>query len=334
MKINKLMAPVILAIFFLSGCVTEPEKKTGEQPRSGSKTEGQQNLSSAEKEKVNYYAALSDFYIDELQINPAGPYFETDPNRQAYEGYNVIRLLGLDKILSQDECLQTIKAMFHSIPVNTKVGDPIRNIVIPGYYDNNGGPLIIHITFAYSGNKRPSVVCMFNTSKNIRNMDPPYIRRLGPTLAYPRIFNDNGKLTIEGGDVYSFQLIVENGIVSASGAVDRKLPAFDSVTDITEKVNLTDYYLRDADPSNDEEVLPVLYSAISTADNPINKLHAYMQLFMYYLFKNDLPQAQEQLDAVQAAGLLQADQVKDTEIASVVEHDMPAILAIAEALSK
>jgi hypothetical protein len=160
--------------------------------------------------------------------------------------YSILRLFGLHEKFTNDE----------KISQNIKVGTPIRNIVIPSYFSNKD-PLIFHVTFAYSGNRYPTIVILTNTRGNIRYSGYKAIKNNGIGFQYPRIAAINDRLVIQSDNNYSLA-ILSDGIISASSAVDKELPLINEDGNTLEMLNLTDDYLRDGILENDDSVLPII----------------------------------------------------------------------------
>jgi hypothetical protein len=323
---------VMGAVLVLSGCAT-----SGTQPRSAAQAQSRPQeptitLTEAEEAQLATYRAVGEkLLIDELQSGPDDT-FAIDPYTQAYEGYRIIRLAGLVDRLSVADQYAFIDALFRDLAKPVAFAEPIRNIVVGQWY-TDGEPLIIHVTQAYSGDRIPSVVTMFNTAGGIRDLGYEAIQAQGPAVEYPRFVSVDGKVRAVAQEFYAIKLL-ENGQVSASGAVGRELPEFATIEDVRERVNLTDAYLRDGERDNDAAVVPVLEAVIADATvEPLVRVHARMQLFMYYLFSGDLAAAEEVSNAFQTWDIMSELTVAESELAEVALVDVPNILMIAEALT-
>jgi hypothetical protein len=308
-------------------CVTTGNSSSGRQSRQTGPS-----LTEEEMEQLASYKALeSGFLVDELNTLE-GEVYVADPYTQAYEGYRVIRLLGLIEKLTIEEQQQFIQALFSNIPTESGAGDKVRNIVVANYYEN-GDPLIVHITKAFSGpNKTPAVVAVFNTAGSIRMFGYKLIKSLGPAVDYPRFIKNSDGMKLVGKEYYSIKFL-SSGQVSASSATDKELASFESLEDASERVNLTDNYLRDGNKENDDQVVPVLESVIADESvEPIVRVHANLQLYMYYLFRGDLAKAKEITTSLIDSELMDDSVVSGSELAEAVSNDMPTILKIVENL--
>jgi hypothetical protein len=291
-----------------------------------------QNLSEIEKEKIENYKSYTNIFVDELLAHNSDDYFEADLNRAVYEMYLVLRLFGLHEKFTSDEKSIIIRAFYEKIPKNIKVGTPIRNVIIPSYFLNKD-PLIFHVTFAYSGNRYPTIVILTNTKGNIRSSGYEAVKNNGIGFQYPRITTINDRMVIQSDNNYSVA-ILSNGIISASSAVGKELPLINENENTLEMLNLTDDYLRDGILENDDSVLPIINKTI--ADNtkePMERLFANMQLYIYYLFKNDMNNVTRIITVINESGLLEDETIRDTEIADIARNDMKNIVEIINIMS-
>jgi hypothetical protein len=287
----------------------------------------EQDLNETEKERIENYKLLTDVGVDDLLDHAGNNYFEIDLNRAVYEVYSLLRLFGLHEKLTNEEKTIVIGAIYRNIPNDINVGTPIRNIIIPSYFLDNA-PLILHVTFAYSGNKHPTIVVLTNTKGNIRRSGYKDIQNSGIGFKYPRIATVDKKLVIQSGNNYSMALLSDK-IISASSSIDKELPPIDKNGDTFEMLNLADDYLRDGNIGNDDVVLPIIDKAINDdTKEPLVYIFANMQLYIYYLFKNDLESANKIIDNINKSGLLDDPAIKDTEVADVAKNDMRNILEI------
>ncbi len=323
---------LVAAVVVLAGCVTPGPQPGSTPPAQSQPEEPAITLTEVEAAQLATYRAVGEeLLIDELQPAPATT-FMIDPYTQAYEGYRIIRLLGLVDRLSVAEQYAFIDALFRDLPNPVAVAEPVRNIVVGQWY-TDGEPLIVHVTQAYSGDRIPSLVAMFNTSDGIRDLGYEAMQAQGPAVEYPRFVRVDGSVRAVAREFYAIKLL-ENGQVSASGAVGQTLPDFATIEDVRTRVNLTDAYLRDGVRENDTAVVPVLEAVIADETvAPLSRVHARMQLFMYYLFAGDSAAAREVSDALQTWDLMSELTVAETELAEVARIDVPNIIVIAEALA-
>lgn len=226
-----------------------------------------------------------------------------------------------------------LQALFENIPQDIPVGTPVRNVVIPRWYKNQD-PLVLHVTKAYGRDKIPVLLILFNTPGDIREDGAEAIQKQVPAVSLPRFKNENGKLSIDAQDYYVLSLLPD-GTVTASSAVGKKLPSFESMGEVNDRLNLTDAYLRDGDKTNDNLVLPVLNKIIADEkEKPINRTHAYFQLYMYYLFQGDLKATAATIDQLNGSRLLQNPDVEKTELADAARTELPRIQVLAAALKE
>ena len=321
---------LVLMLIVLAGCATTGARSGNASSAQGRAEEAAVALTEAEAAQLARYRALGEeLVVDELQ--PASEAtFVIDPYTQVYEGYRIIRLLGLVDRLSVAEQYAFIDALFRDLPSPVAFAEPIRNIVV-GRWFTNGEPLIVHVTQAFSGDQIPSLVAMFNTADGIRNLGYAFMQTYGPAVDYPRFVLADDRVRMVAQEFYGIKLL-ENGQVSASGAVGQDLPDFATIEDVSTRINLTDAYLRDGVRENDAAVVPVLEGVIGDETvAPLPRVHARVQLFMYYLFSGDLSAAQGVSDALQGWEIMDDRTVAETELAEVVLVDVPNILAIVEA---
>ena len=322
-----------IAVLALVGCVTGGGNRSS---NSADELRAQLVLTDEQQAQLASYRALEEgaVLVDELQAIPAEVY-EIDPYTQSYEGYLILRLLGLFDQLSLADQYEFIVALFRDIPNPVVFGAPVRNIVVGQWYDNDE-PLIVHVTLAFSGNDEitlPAIVTAFNSQEGIRQFRHQIIRATGPAVEYPRFAQtDNGTLPVFN-EQYVLN-VLNSGQVSASRAAGQTdLPDFATVEDVGRRVNLTDDYLRDGDPDNDALVVPVLNEVIEDRSVPaLYRVHARLQLAMYHLLAGDLQAAQLVSDEILASELMELPEVSDTELAEFARIDLPNIIAIAGAL--
>ena len=333
MRILPIKATVgVIVVLVLAGCATSGNSESSFLPERHPDFV----LSEEQEAQLVLYKSLDagTLLIDDLQPTPV-EVFAIDPYTQSYEGYRVLRLLGLVDQLSLSDQYEFIAAMFRDIPNPATFGVPVRNIVVGQWFDN-GEPLIVHVTLAFSGDApdvNPVVVAAFNTFDGIRRTGHKHMRSEGSASEYPRFVRTDDRWVSAFAEYYTLT-VFDHGQVSASGAVGQDLPDFATIEDVRERVNLTDAYLRDGVRENDAEVVPVLESVIvDETVAPLSRVHARMQLFTYYLFSGDLAAAQEVSDALQTWDLISEPTVVETELAEVARIDVPNILAIAAALS-
>ena len=323
---------LVATLIALAGCATSGPQPSSASPAQSRPEEPAIALTEAQAAQLATYRAVGEeLVIDEVQPAPEAT-FVIDPYTQAYEGYRIIRLLGLVDRLSVADQYAFIDALFRDLPNPVAFAEPIRNIVVGRWY-SDGEPLIVHVTQAFSGDQIPTLVAMFNTADGIRDRGYEAMQERGPAVEYPRFARVDGSLHAVAREFYAIKLL-ENGQVSASGAVGQDLPDFATIEDVRTRINLTDAYLRDGVRENDAAVVPVLEAVIGDETvAPLSRVHARMQLFMYYLFSGDLATAQEISDALQTWEIMNELTVAQTELAEVALVDLPNILAIAEALA-
>jgi hypothetical protein len=322
---------VISIVTMFCGCGTQPQPGRSQNPadaiRQYLESRYDQDLNETETEKIENYKLLTGVVVDELSDHIGNDYFEIDLNRAVYEVYSLLRLFGLHEKLTNEEKSIVVEAIYRKMPSNIDVGTPIRNIIIPSYFSDNT-PLILHITFAYSGNRHPTIVVLTNTRGNIRSSGYKDIQNNGIGFKYPRIATIDEKLVIQSDNNYTMALLSDK-IISASSSIDKELPPIDENGDTFEMLNLADDYLRDGNIGNDDAVLPILNKTINDGTKePLEYVFANLQLYIYYLFKNDLEYASEIIDNINKSGLLDDPAIKDTDLADIVEHDMKNILEI------
>lgn len=290
-------------------------------------------LTEEQEIQLESYRALQEgsLFVDELQTSPTSTY-EVDPYTQSYEGYRVLRLLGLVDQLSLADQYEFIAAVFRDIPNPVVFAAPIRNIAVGQWYENDE-PLIVHITLAFTDDQIPAIVAAFNAQRGIRQWGHQVVRFAEPAVEYPRFAQTDDRTLPVFREQYVWN-VFDNGQVSASRAAGRTdLPDFSTVQDVRERVNLTDDYLRDGNPDNDAVVVPVLEAVIEDESVPaLSRVHASLQLAVYHLFAGDVETAQLVSDEILASELMELPEVSETELAEVARIDLPNILAIAAAL--
>lgn len=312
-------------ILVIAGCSTLGSSGGSGGPRP-------QQLSEEEKGRIARYGELREgILVDELRTRQQDEQtFEFTNERMTYEGVLLLRYLGLQNVLSEEEAEQFIKAVFKYIPQENPNGAPIRNIVVPRWY-KNGMPLILHISTAYVQNKTkkyPAIVVLMNTSDIVIDQFGYQIgREITPQYQYPRFVRKNQDMYLEADGTYVF-VVQGNGLVSASTRMSDTIPPIEASMPPRTKLNLTDSYLRDENPKNDSIVLPILkeiYEGEKTA--PSDRLHAGLQLFLFYFFHQETDKAEAMAEELQASPLLN-DGGPRREISSIIKKDLPLIIMI------
>jgi len=325
---------ILIVLLILVSCNSVKPHQLNKPKVSDSSSSPDSYLSEIELERLEKYKSLDvNFYIDEImEIEKGTELYNLLPETMAYEGMRLISLLELYKTLSIEEQYEFIKALFMNIPVNIEACKPIRNIVIPKYF-NNGEPLIVHVTTALTGNGHPSIVALYNASKLIRKMGAEFVKGMSPEVQYPGIFEINGKKVIYAGGSYTYAILNDNR-VSASSAVDKELPKLTAVGDVLEKLNLIDAYLRDGTIDNDVEV-PILNDIITKEDiEPAYLLFAKLQLFIANLFRKDYENARKLVIELMESPLLKDEKVAGGDLENAIRYEIPSIYRIALALAK
>lgn len=319
----KLPLIAVATIFLCTACISPgaPAKKT----------EKLYPLTIEESERLESYQKITrEILIDDL-VSSDETLRYTDPYTQAYEGYRVLRLFGLHKKLSLSAQYEFVRALYSALPVSLNVGHPIRNIIVPDWFEN-GEPLILHITQAYSANQQLVALALANTAGGIRRHGYRVIQRIEPAVDYPRFIDTGEGYTILGNEQYA-TVLFPDGRVSASGAVGHLLPLFEEIEDSRKKINLSDAYLRDESIENDKDVFaPLRAIANDVSEEAFLRIHAQLQLFMYYLFQGDVKQAQRIADDVKSFMLSQEGDFTESGTDELVLNDLPSILKIARAL--
>ncbi|MBI9108586.1 MAG: hypothetical protein JEZ04_17715 [Spirochaetales bacterium] len=330
---------VLIIVIALSSCMSSQRTSQGNTANTAGSAFNKLEL---KEQKLNgeELADIALWKSTELAIFTQNHLEPTDDNLPriynpwiaSYEGFRMASLLGLDSDFSTDEIYLFIRALFDDMPTDVETGSLVKSIVVSDWYDD-GSPLVINVTRAYSGNKNPIVVFMFNTWNNLRKYGLPLIKKAGIVYEYPRLKTPEGEFLQEFMDSYSMSWL-EDGFMTASGAVGKDLPLFSSVDDDFEKLNLTDDWLRDGNLDNDAEVLPVLTEIITRDEiKPIGKVFARMQLFMYHLFHGEVELAQAVINELNESGILEQSEVSETEVGILAKRDLQRILDIAVMLS-
>ncbi len=291
-----------------------------------------QQLNEEEQRRVSYYGELKNgLLVDELwtaQQNEQTLRFSNE--RRSYEGVLLLRYLGLRGVLNEDESEQFIRAVFDRIPTDNPNGEPIRNIVIPKWF-KGGSPLILQIATTIIKDKAkreyPAIVVLLNANGAvIDQFGYKVAQELNPTYQCPRFASRNGKRYLEADGTYVF-IVQGNMLVSSSTLMSGDLPPLDSAKTPRAKLNLSDSYLRDENPKNDSIVFPVLKAMYEDEKSePLDRLHAGLQLFLYYLYQQNDDEAEVIAKQLQASPLLGNSGVARMEISSIIREDLPFIL--------
>ncbi|MFQ3620325.1 MAG: hypothetical protein SNJ78_05185 [Spirochaetales bacterium] len=311
--------------FVVGGCATTPSSNTVKQ-----------SLSEEESTRIHNYKNLpGKLHIDPLQPpETSGPFHNLSNECKAYEGVALLRLLGLRNLLDEELSLQFIQGMFEGIPQQNPTGKGIRNLVVPHWY-KNGTPLIVHLTTATARvqeeKREQALVILLNTPSDfIAQFGVSIVREMViPKYTYPRFISLGSKAIIEADGVIVFFLYGQRFAAASETYSGESLPEFETVKDVQSRLNLTDAYLRDADPRNDEKVLPVLTEIYQgTQYSPQHRLHAGAQLFLYYLYQQKDQEAGDIAQQLSNSPLLSSPDLSKTALPAIIKEDLPLILAI------
>ena len=324
----------ILGVVFLGiiGCGTTGSRGSPTVPPP-------QQLSEEEQGRISHYRKLKKgLFVDELQtVQGNRETLRFYNERMTYEGVLFLRYLGLQDLLDEDESEQFIKALFEKIPIDNPDGVPIRNIVIPQWYER-GFPLILQVTTVVIQSKTkkfPAIVVLMNASDTVlEQFGSKEARQFIPMYSYPRFATKDNHTTIEADGTYIFA-VQGNMLVSSSFRTSGELPSLDSAKTRRAKLNLTDSYLRDENPTNDSLVLPVLMEIYEDKKaEPLDHLHAGIQLFLFYFYQQDRDNAEKIAEQLKASPVLDNSVISRMEIKSIIQKDIPFILKMNGRLSR
>lgn len=292
-----------------------------------------QQLSEEEQRRISHYGELRNgILVDELRTaQPNEPILRFHNERISYEGVLLLRYLGLRDVLGFEESEQFVRAVFEKIPTDNPDGVPLRNIVVPRWYQK-GFPLVLQISTVFIKEKTrqfPAIVLLMNVNgAMIDQFGVKMVRQLNPQYQYPRFFTRDNTTAVEADGVYL--LVVQGNMrVSSSTRMSGDLPSLDSAKTPRAKLNLTDAYLRDENPKNDSIVFPVLKEIYENEKSePLDRLHAGLQMFLYYFFQQDTEKAEEIAEQLKASPLLDNTVIARMELPSIIREDLPLILKL------
>ncbi|GAB4366289.1 MAG: hypothetical protein Kow009_03100 [Spirochaetales bacterium] len=319
---NGLLAGIVVLGFL--GCSTLGAGTGGGTVKS-------QKLSEEEQSRLSRYQEWKEgLLVDEMDPDrQKGESLQFQNERISYEGVLLLRCLGLRRVLNEDDSKRFIDAVFCQIPTENTDGVPIRNIVVPSWYEK-GYPLVLQITTVLLQNKSrkiPVIVVLMNASGDaLDRFGAEAARKLAPRFPYPRFAYTEKNAEVEADGVYLL-VIQGNSLVSSSPRRSGDLPPIESAETTRARLNLTDSYLRDENPGNDAMVLPVLRELYEDEKSePLDRIHAGMQLFLYYFFQHEAEKAEQIAEELKGSSILETESVKGMEIRSIVQEDLPFIL--------
>jgi len=322
---KKLLLSLVAVLVVVTGCITIGPDTDKDKGATAFPLTVEQYEQLETYRKINREIDIDDFVDYEQPIRYVNPY------TQAYEGYRILRLFGLHRLLSLPARYECIRALYSAVPTRIVVGAPIRNIIIPGWFVS-GEPLILHVSQAFTGSQQPVMVVLANTESGIRRHGYPVIQRLDPAVEYPRFVDTGTSYAVIANEQYA-TVLFPDGRVSASSALGHQLPNFDDLPDSRAIINLSDAYLRDEDTENDGVVVePLLAVASNDAEDPLLRVHARLQLFMYHLFQGDLTRAERTAEEARDFMLGREEDFSESGTDKLVLEDVPSILKIARAL--
>ncbi len=145
-----------------------------------------QQLSEEEQRRISRYGELRNgILVDELRTaQPNEPTLRFHNERISYEGVLLLRYLGLRDVLGFEESEQFVRAVFEKIPTDNPDGVPLRNIVVPRWYQK-GFPLVLQISTVFIKRENPAIPCHRTVDECQRSYDRSVWRQDGPPTESP-----------------------------------------------------------------------------------------------------------------------------------------------------
>ncbi len=223
-------------------------------------------------------------------------YLDIGNYRKVVLAESIFEALDLDKELQADEKYHFTQQLFDQLPLDDMNG-PGRKVAIKKYF-SDGGALEFKVKVLDLPPERKTVA----RRAVIIQSNAVVLPRVGSSGGVMRghgefrnIDDNVSFLWVDFGDgrVVSFRYLFET----------KGIPDFDPTTaDSMEKVNATDFILKDEMPGNDEQVPLLLDEVLADPDATTEiRTAAGLNRFLYHLSHRDIPAASTQLEDLVAS---------------------------------
>ena len=235
---------------------------------------------------------------------------------------SLLETFNLHEILSFEQKEVLFNALFGFIPAGP-TDDFYRAIAI-GEYFSDKSPLILYARVYRPSARAPSgSVGILDFTANcaaIRNNRTGIIdfRPINGLIVPNMNWFSNGVIFTDGSIIKASDLFSqenENKVIEEAG---------DNI--YLQYVNLADSYIKDEIKSNDNSALRMLNEAFNRADDPTIRIAAKLNTFLYYLYKQDINNAEEAL--LTAVELSRGLENIDPSLKRVINIEAPTILEI------
>jgi hypothetical protein len=306
---NVIAIPLFLSIF-LVGCFTTPNIN------KNTSTSWVLNNDSLEKAKLSKNEIT---YRDNPEGLPGG--IEIDLFGKISWFNSLMEAFGLHESLTFEDKETLFNALFGFIPADP-TSDYYRAIAI-GEYLSDRSPLVLYARVYEPSDKAPigskGILQFTGNFAVIRNTQTGKIdfRPLKGII----IPNMNWSTA---GIIFSDNIIKASYLFSPDGENRTKEDAGDNI--YLQYVNLADNYINDEIKDNDDKALEMLQDAYNNATDLTIKIGAKLNTFLYYLYKNDVTNAE---NALTVAVQLSKEVIDlDPSFKRVIDIEAPTMLRI------
>jgi hypothetical protein len=234
---------------------------------------------------------------------------------------SMLEILNLQETLSFAEKESFFNALFGYIPA-APTSDFYRAVAVGGFFSDNS-PLILYAKVLKPSANAPS------GSKEI-------LQFTGNFMAFRD--NKTGKIEfnhsrgiIPGMNWLSNGVLFFNGLLVKASYLYSKEDENETIKEAGDDinwqyVNLADSYIKDEIEENDGKALEMLNKAYENSTDPMIKIVAKLNTFLYYLSKNDVAKAEESLKL--ADSLVKKSKDLDPSFLRVVEIEAQTMLKL------
>jgi len=272
--------------------------------------------------KENPYA-----FIDEIKLEPGQVFYkdmvepaESTYSACAFEAAN--NFLAMDNFLefttklTADQQIDLSRALFKNVPMRSDKGD-LRIVMVGDYYGKDKDLIILIDQVGLKEGKVPGKSLAIRYFTNAMKFKIENKETKTTSLV------DSGRNLNASVNYYRIGVPYDNGRLVFSNNLAITPSKLEDAKDDTDLGNMMDAIVKDEFPDNDEMV-PVIYQKlISTTDiDPVIRLLAEMNYYLYQLRRNDLVEAEKTLSGLSALVPPQSD----PSLQNAVEFEAPFLL--------
>lgn len=231
-----------------------------------------------------------------------------------YEALNLAMRFDLISRFSAAEFAYFAYALLEKLDVVDRNGIGLRDIIVPGYFDN-GSPLVIHVALL-ALNDSLKIVWISNAPEARGDVEQYNYRRTVPLVETPRFEHVNPGRT--GGNVENGIIHLYRGGFLTSQSVNLQLDDHASASDMDVAYRVADAYIRDGNRENDSWI-PARLQTISRDEDqdPTVRCMAYLNLVQHYYYLEDNDNLSSSINELVSSGILKHEKVIGTVLEKI-----------------